>query len=219
MPDAGSAGPTAIDAVTEANHRIGNHLATIVGFAQKEAERLEAGAEIVRREEAVATIRGLAGKIAAVSTLHRALAANPERTDMDLAQVLGETLQPLKQLYGDRLRFAMSIAPGCTVESGQGYVLALAFAEILTNAMKYAHPTGLPVEISVVGAATAGGATTLEIADDGVGLPEGFDPQRDSGVGMKMMRYMIESAGGEVRTTSDELGLSVSITLPPRRDG
>src|SRR5689334_1768749 len=165
MPHSSSVWPLMIDAVTEANHRIGNHLATIVGFAQKEAARLEAGADIIRREDAVAAIRGLAGKVAAVSTLHRSLAANPQRADMDLAQVLGETLQPLQELYGKRLRLAMSIAPGCAVSSEQGYVLSLAFAEILTNAMKYAHPTGLPVEISVVGGATAGGGTTLEIAD------------------------------------------------------
>jgi two-component sensor histidine kinase len=201
----------------ESNHRIGNHLATIVTLAQKEAAKLEAGAAIVRREDAVATIKGLASKVAAVSTLHRALAANARRAEVNLADLLRDTVQPLKELYGDRLRPGISIGAGCVVTSDQAFVLALSFAEIVTNAMKYAHPSGLPVEMSVVGASTASGRITLEISDDGVGLPEGFDPERDSGVGMKMVRYMIKSVDGELGTTSDQLGLTFSITLPQAR--
>lgn len=206
-----------VDPVIESNHRIANQLAMIVSLAQKEAAKLERGAAIVRREDALAAIQGLASKVAAIATLHRVLAANARRGDVELADVLGDTLQPLKELYGDRLRIEMSIGAGCAVTNDHASALALAFAEIVTNAMKYAHPSGVPVEMSVVGAATVGGKIVLEISDDGVGLPEGFDPQRDSGVGMKMVRYMIDAAGGDITATSDPLGLTFSITLPEKR--
>jgi two-component sensor histidine kinase len=201
----------------ESNHRIANQLAMIVSLAQKEAAKLERGTAIVRREDALAAIKGLAAKVAAISTLHRALAATTWRGEVELADVLGDTLHPLKELYGDRLRVEMSIGDGCTVTSDHASTLALAFAEIVTNAMKYAHPSGVPVEMAILGAATADGRIALEISDDGVGLPEGFDPQRDSGVGMKMVRYMIEAAGGDLATTSSELGLTLSIMLPEKR--
>jgi two-component sensor histidine kinase len=202
----------------EANHRIGNQLATLLALAKKAAGKLATGPDVVRREDAVTVINGFAAKLAAVSTLHRTL-AKTRRGDVQLACFLGDTLQPLKELYGDRLRLETRIDRGCTVTYDHAYVLALAFAEIVTNAMKYAHPTGLPVEMSVVGAATACGTITLEISDDGVGLPEGFDPQRGSGVGMKMIRSMVNAAGGELRTTSDALGLTLSMTLPEKRAG
>lgn len=217
MTDTGCAQQGPIDAVMESDHRIANHLATIVALAQKEAAKLEAGANAIRREDAVAVIKGLASKVAAVSTLHRALATNAHRADVGLAQLLADTLQPLKELYGDRLRLEMSVGASCAVSNRQAFVLALAFAEIVTNAVKYAHPSGLPVEMAVVGASTAGGSIMLEISDDGVGLPEGFDPERDSGVGMKMVRYMIDSVGGHLGTSSNELGLTFSIALPEKR--
>jgi two-component sensor histidine kinase len=201
----------------ESNHRIANQLAMIVTLAQKEAAKFERGADIIRREDALAAIKGLASKVAAISTLHRALAANARTGEVELADVLGDTLHPLKQIYGDRLLVEMSIDDGCAVTSDHAAALALAFAEIVTNAMKYAHPSGVPVEMSVVGAATDCGKIMLEISDDGVGLPEDFDPQRDSGVGMKMVRYMIDAAGGNLATTSNELGLTLSITLPRKR--
>lgn len=201
----------------ESNHRIANQLATIVTLARKETAKLEKGADLVRREDAVAAIKGLACKVGAISKLHRALAAEVSRGDMELACIIGDTLDPLKELYGDRLHLDMSIGAGCVVTRDHAFALALAFAEIVTNAMKYAHPTGVPVEMAVVGGTTADGKIVLEISDDGVGLPEGFDPQRDSGVGMKMVRYMIDAAGGELTTTSTDLGLTLSIMLPEKR--
>jgi two-component sensor histidine kinase len=203
-----------VDDVVESNHRIVNHLSTILALARQEAERLEAGPDTIRRAEAAAAIRNLASKIAAVSTLHRALATNAQGVDVDLAQVLGDTLQALRELYGDRLRVRTSIDFDGEVASRQASVLALALAEIVTNAMKYAHPSGLPVEMTVMGTMASGGRLSLEIADDGVGLPDGFDPERDSGLGMKMVCYMVESVGGHLKTTSDALGLAFSITLP-----
>src|SRR4051812_38474269 len=191
-------------------------LGAIVSLAKKEALRLQTGPELIRREDALAMINGLASKVVAVWTVHRALAVKgPEA--LDLKDVLGEILQPLTELYGDRLRMDLRVDSGCAVGDGRGSVLALALAEIVTNAMKYAHPTGLPVEISVVGTAPPDGRVMLEISDDGVGLPDGFDPERDSGVGMKMVRYMIDSIEGQLTTSSDEFGLTFSIVLPAKR--
>ena len=163
MRDTSCAQQRPIDPVTESNHRIANQLAMIVTLAQKEAAKLERGSHFVPREDAVAAIKALASKVAAISTLHRALAATARRGDVDLARVLEDTLQPLKELYGERLRVEMSIGGGCGVTSDHASALALAFAEIVTNAMKYAHPSGVPVEMSVVGAATSCGKIVLEI--------------------------------------------------------
>jgi two-component sensor histidine kinase len=95
-------------------------------------------------------------------------------------------------------------------------MLTLAFSEIVTNAVKYAHPIGLPVEVSIASALAAEGGVVLQIADDGVGFPEGFDESRDAGVGLKLVRSLVENAGGCLATKSDELGLTFSIQLPPK---
>jgi two-component sensor histidine kinase len=54
----------------------------------------------------------------------------------------------------------------------------------------------------------------LHIADDGVGLPEGFDEKRDAGPGLRLVRGLVESVGGRLTLNSDPLGLGFSIELP-----
>jgi two-component sensor histidine kinase len=103
------------------------------------------------------------------------------------------------------------------VEASQASMLLIAFSEIATNAMKHAHPTGLPVELTIAGTATPGGGVQLQIADDGVGFPEGFDEWRDAGLGLRLVRSLVESAGGHLTTNSDPLGLTFSIQLPPQK--
>jgi two-component sensor histidine kinase len=79
-------------------------------------------------------------------------------------------------------------------------MLALALSEIVTNAVKYAHPTGLPVEISIASVAASDGGLVLEIADAGVGL--------------KLLRSLVERCDGQLAIRSDALGLTYVIRLP-----
>jgi two-component sensor histidine kinase len=69
--------------------------------------------------------------------------------------------------------------------SGDGYIdprharhAGLITAELLTNASKYAHPTGLPVKVNVHCETNDDGSFLVAVTDDGVGFPENFDPSR-----------------------------------------
>ena len=64
-------------------------------------------------------------------------------------------------------------------------------------------------------APTPDGGVALEIGDDGVGFPEGFVESRDAGVGLKLVRSLVENSGGRLETRSDALGLTFAIQLPP----
>jgi two-component sensor histidine kinase len=81
--------------------------------------------------------------------------------------------------------------------------------------VKYAHPSGLPVELSIVATTAPDGGAVLEIGDDGVGLPEGFEESRAAGKGLKLMRLLVENIGGGLNIKSHALGLTVAIRLPP----
>ena len=56
----------------------------------------------------------------------------------------------------------------------------------------------------------------IEIGDDGIGLPEGFEESRDGGAGFKIIRTLAQNIGAELKIQSDDLGLSFRITLPRR---
>ena len=54
----------------------------------------------------------------------------------------------------------------------------------------------------------------IEIADDGVGLPEGFDPTMGSRTGLRLMRALAEQLGGRLDFEQGLIGLSVRLAVP-----
>ena len=89
--------------------------------------------------------------------------------------------------------------------------------EVVTNAVKYAHPAGVKGRIDVGCHARPEGAILVQIADDGVGLPEGFDPRRDGGLGMRMVRMRAGQLGANLAFESTSMGLTVRLLIPPSR--
>jgi len=92
--------------------------------------------------------------------------------------------------------------------------LVLILCEIFINAVKYAHPAGVPLILVVDCEASADGELLLTVSDDGVGLPEGFQPERDGGMGFKVMHRLAQEIGSELRILSTHLGLSLRLSLP-----
>lgn len=97
--------------------------------------------------------------------------------------------------------------------------LRLRWEFIVTNAMKYAHPTGLPVEMTITATTSSRGAVAVRIADDGVGLPDGFVEDRDAGVGLRLVRSLMENVGARIEISSNELGLVFDVELSPSSRG
>ena len=54
----------------------------------------------------------------------------------------------------------------------------------------------------------------MTVSDDGVGLPEGFDPQRSGNIGFRMIRTLVERLAGEIEYDSSCLGLTVTLRIP-----
>ena len=206
--------PSPIDLVGEASHRIANQLSTLVVLVDKRKEAVRRGPEFVPRTVAPESLADVSGKLRAIAKLHHRLAAQPEQDELEVNEALIDILYGFRAIFGEWVRISSTTGEGFRLKSSQLSMLALAFAEIVTNALKYAHPTGLPVEFSISSRRTADGAMTLTIADDGVGLPEGFDMKRDAGTGLKLVHALVTSAGGRLQTSSSELGFVVSIEMP-----
>jgi two-component sensor histidine kinase len=92
--------------------------------------------------------------------------------------------------------------------------LTLILCEILTNAMKYAHPAGVPVRIAVLCENLSEGVLQLTVSDDGVGLPEDFDASKDGGLGFQIMRALIAEMNATMEIFSDNLGATFRLKVP-----
>jgi len=144
------------------------------------------------------------------------LSHTPDCATVDLAAYLRELCATL----ADSMPFGGTIEcaapPGIRHDIPPDMVLpvALIVTEAVTNAVKYAHPTGLPVAIEVALRRRRDGRRVVEVRDDGVGLPEGFDPAVDGDLGLQAMRHLARQVGADLAFESGPLGLCCSVTLP-----
>ena len=90
--------------------------------------------------------------------------------------------------------------------------LAMVLTQVLQNAAE--HGFGAGMGTVVVRAVRAAGRLTLTVTDDGKGLPEGFDLDASPGLGLSIVRTLVESeldgqlavracAGGGTRVVVD----------------
>lgn len=73
----------------------------------------------------------------------------------------------------------------------------MVLTEILQNALEHGFRQGDTgtVEVSAVRGGTAKEARLLvTVQDDGVGLPEGFDPHRSGNLGLQIVRTLVEGS-------------------------
>jgi two-component sensor histidine kinase len=90
---------------------------------------------------------------------------------------------------------------------------ALVVNELLQNAVKHGFPNRDEGTVTVRLGASAD-EITIEIVDDGVGLPPGMSIDRDGNLGMQIIRTLVrEDLRGEFTVTSDR-GTTARIVLP-----
>jgi two-component sensor histidine kinase len=211
-----SAMPAPFDISREANHRISNQLAVIASMVQMQASALAQGPEMLSRIEVRGMLREAAGKIASIAHLHRKLAQQANVDSIEVGEFLIECCAILAKTLAPkgRVGFVQRLDRGCYVSSQQAQSVGLIVNEVVTNSMKHAHPTGIPVEIRIACRRIADHRIEIEIMDDGVGMPEGFDYKTSSGIGFRMIRSLAESIHAETFLESDSLGASFRLVIP-----
>jgi two-component system NarL family sensor kinase len=81
--------------------------------------------------------------------------------------------------------------------------------EALVNVHRHSHATSATVEMKSDPA-----QIELRISDDGVGIPEPFEPANTGGIGLQGMRYRVEACGGQFEIRNLNPGLMVRAIVP-----
>jgi two-component sensor histidine kinase len=106
------------------------------------------------------------------------------------------------------------IAEEVMVDATTAGRVGLLVSEILTNAFRHAFPgreTGL-VETRVQ--RLSGGVIRVQIADDGVGLPEEFDWPTSGNLGSKIVAALLTGLEAQHAVTTSAAGTTVTIDIP-----
>lgn len=198
----------------EANHRVANSLSLIAGFARLEAARVAREGRSMSGQEVAMVLRNMAARIQGVGLLHQLLAHQPEGELVDLRAYLHRLCTDLQSGFGFAGRVELGEVARCCVPPELARPIAVMVSELVTNAMKYAHPTGVEGRIHIACRCASDGNLVIDVMDDGVGLPDAFDTATDGGLGLRLVRSLCTPLGGTVAFDSTPLGLNVRIVLP-----
>ena len=105
----------------------------------------------------------------------------------------------------------------CSVRPDQVAPLVRMAWELIANALSHAHPARVRGRLTIVCRPGPRGEVVIEVADDGVGLPEGFDAANDGGAGLRRVRTLGQRLGATLSFHSTGLGLTARIVVPTGR--
>ncbi|MCS0607357.1 PAS domain-containing protein [Massilia solisilvae] len=217
-------------------HELRNPLAPIAAAAQllrhgpPDPARQAQAADIITRQ--VRHVAGLLDDLIDVSRVTRGLVAM-ERAPVDMHAVAADALEqarPAAERRGQTLAVRLPDAPARIAGDHKRIVQVL--SNLLGNACKYT-PEGGRLQLDM---ALGDGKVMLRVADDGIGigpelLPHVFDlftqgersadrAQGGLGVGLAVVRSLVEQHGGQVRADSDGPGKGSTFTVVlPLLDG
>jgi len=199
------------ETMAEADHRIANSLMLVGSLLRLRAREL-ATHPFIAGANAKHVLDDAAARVDAISQSHRLLAstlgtlaansADYLRCVADAAQRFGAAGTPVNISY--------EFADNLKVDPRKLAALGMLTSEAIINALKHAHPSGVAGEIRV-SFRELGGEGVLVVEDDGVGLPEGFNPRTDGGLGFRTMRQLAKQLEARMSYRSTALGLRIEI--------
>ena len=184
--------------IREIHHRVKNNLQTVAALLRLQARRL-------RAPEARAALDEAVRRVGSIAVVHETLSHAPEEAvDFD------DIADRVARMAAEVSAAEVGVIPKITGSFGQlsaavATPLAMVLAELLQNALQHgfsgsqaAREPGL-IEVVVVREPER---LTVTVADTGVGLPEGFELDSATSLGLQIVRTLVVGElGGRLRIT------------------
>jgi two-component sensor histidine kinase len=193
--------------IREIHHRVKNNLQTVASLLRLQARRSPDGRQALEESER---------RIRAIAVVHETLSL--ERGDaVDFDQVTAEIAAMVAEgLAGPGVEI--------TVEGSCGPVLAdvatpmaVVLSELMQNSVDHAFgPEGGRIAVRLV---RDDGRLRLEVEDDGRGLPPGFTLEAGAGLGLQIVRTLVESELGGELAMGGRHGTQFAVSVPVRDAG
>jgi PAS domain S-box-containing protein len=177
----------------EIHHRVKNNLQVITSLLSLQSDTVDNDATRIMFEEAVNRVR-------TIGDIHELLYRSPDLARVNFDLYINRLVQSLSSFYGiDETRTAIRVnAQNTGLELAQAIPCGLIVNELLTNALKHGFPDGRSGEIQVMLECNEG-TCVLNVADNGVGMPDEVTIENTTSLGLKLVSILARQLGGTVR--------------------
>lgn len=190
----------------EIHHRVKNNLQIVISLLNTQSAYLN-------NEDAIEAIRNSQHRMHAMSLIHQKLYQTDNLAYIDMQWYIRELVAYMKECFETGvIQFKLDTEP-IKLDVAQAVPLGLILNEAISNAIKYAFPNDRKGVLAIEFKMQSDKLCRLRIADDGVGMPDTFDIDEATSLGMSLMRGLSNQleASFEVQQCG---GTIVSVVFP-----
>jgi len=199
--------------IREIHHRVKNNLQTVAALLRLQARRTP-------HSEAQEALTESVRRVASIALVHEALAASvDERVDID--EVLDRVLPMMNDLARPDMRVSMRREGEVGVlPAVMATPLVMVVTELVSNALEHGFAERASGTVVIAATRTAA-VLEVEVRDDGRGLPETFSLERAPGLGLQIVRTLVDSelAGSLSIRPGEEAGTRAVLRVPLQHRG
>ena len=174
----------------ELQHRVKNSLGIVSSFLALNMSEL-------RDEYSKHVFQEAVNRVRSVAMIYEELSQSSSISRVNLGKYCSDLINLLRTTYAadaDKLMVTADLqSVDCDLK--RAVSLGLILNELFTNALKYAYPGGAAGEIRV-SLAARDDIVELRVADDGPGMPAGFDLKSAKSLGLRISSLLAEELGG-----------------------
>jgi two-component sensor histidine kinase len=199
--------------IREIHHRVKNNLQTVAALLRLQARRTP-------HSEAQEALTESVRRVASIALVHEALAASvDERVDID--EVLDRVLPMMNDLARPDRRVSMRREGEVGVlPAVMATPLVMVVTELVSNALEHGFAERSSGSVVIAARRTAA-QLEVEVRDDGCGLPDTFSLERAPGLGLQIVRTLVDSelAGSLSIRPGEDSGTRAVLGVPLQHRG
>jgi len=185
----------------ETHHRMKNNFASIGSLLQLQSSSLT-------NPEAISAVQDAYGRVNSMSKLYENMLLDSNYKESSVKDYMGKLIDDISNLFLNKKNIVIEQnINDFNLNSKDLVALGIILNELLTNIMKYAfagRDSGL-IDIMIEKNVND---ITLTIQDNGIGLPEGFNINTQTGFGLQLINMLTEQLRGNFKIESKNGTLS-----------
>jgi PAS domain S-box-containing protein len=186
----------------EVHHRVKNNLQIVSSLLNLQSEH-------IKDEKMIELILESQNRIKSMALIHEKLYQTKALSRIDLNIYLSELVDNIMASYSNNpqvVTLDLNIE-NIEIDIDAGIDLGLIINELVTNSMKYAFPNGFDKEKRIAVTVSRDNIINkykLVVADNGIGIPKGFDISTSESLGLQLVETLVTQMDGTINISSNQ---------------
>lgn len=198
--------------LAEIHHRVKNNLAVVRGLLNMQLNTTS-------NEAAKETLRESVNRVTTMALIHQKLYSRENPDSIDLANYVNELVREIAASYHQQDSLMPQVNTDIrdiSLTLNRAVPCGLILNEFLSNAYKHAFQKDQQgiIDISITRDPAKKGFVNMIVADNGKGIPEGFNPETSATLGITIIQSLTEQLDGLFTFGSSHSGTQMRVNFP-----